>query len=882
MHRKRRHDNQLCRRRRRLSGRRRRELLVIFALIFGAAGTRGVVHARPVPFSIPPEISTSADFARSVYAADIDGDGDLDALSASTFDDKIAWYDNVGGGATSWVLHTISTSADAAVSVYAADVDGDGDLDAFSASYSDDKIAWYENLGGGGTSWVLHTISTSADGADWVYAADVDGDGDLDALSASYSDDKIAWYENAGGGGTSWVLHTISTDAGSAYSVYAADVDGDGDLDALSASTAENKIAWYENVGGEGTSWALHTISTSAGVAYSVFAADVDGDGDLDALSASFAVNAVAWYENAGGGGTSWVLHTILTDTGVACRVFAADVDGDGDLDALSASRLDDRIAWHENVGGRGTSWALHTISTSADSAVSVYAADVDGDGDLDVLSASFDDDKVAWYRNDSIHRGVIFASPPEISTSATYAYSVRAADVDGDGDLDALSASVGDDKIAWYENVGGGGTSWVLHTISTTADGALSVSAADVDGDGDLDALSASFWDDKVAWYENVGGGGTSWVLHTISTTADGVRSVYAADMDGDGDFDGLSASLYDDKVAWYENVGGGGTSWALHTISTTYDAISVYAGDVDGDGDLDALSASFLDSHIAWYENVGGGGTSWALHTVANTADLASSVYAADVDKDGDLDALSSSHFDDEIAWYENVGGGGTSWALHTISTTADAAKSVYAADVDGDGDLDVLSASFFDDKIAWYENVGGGGTSWVLHTISTSADGARSVYAADVDGDGDLDVLSASAYDHTIAWYENRVGGMDYYTVTPCRLLDTRVMGQGPALTTGNRELVVPPNCGIPVDALAVALNVTAVSATVGGHVTVFPGGTADPGTSTINFSAGQTRANNQIVGLAPDFSGKLLLRAIVPGGEVHFLVDVVGYF
>ena len=106
--------------------------------------------------------------------------------------------------------------------------------------------------------------------------------------------------------------------------------------------------------------------------------------------------------------------------------------------------------------------------------------------------------------------------------------------------------------------------------------------------------------------------------------------------------------------------------------------------------------------------------------------------------------------------------------------------------------------------------------------------------------------------------------------------------RVLGQGPALTTGDRELVVPPNCGIPVDALAVALNVTAVGPTAGGHVTVFPGATANPLTSTINFSANQTRANNQIVGLAPDFSGKLILRAVVPGGQVHFLVDVVGYF
>ena len=266
-----------------------------------------------------------------------------------------------------------------------------------------------------------------------------------------------------------------------------------------------------------------------------------------------------------------------------------------------------------------------------------------------------------------------------------------------------------------------------------------------------------------------------------------------------------------------------------------------------------------------------------------ISTSASGAFSVYSADVDGDGDLDALSASRFDDKIAWYENAGGGATSWVLRTISTGADDARSVYGADVDGDGDLDALSTSFLDDKVAWYENVGGGGTSWALHTISTSADDPNSVTAADVDGDGDLDVLSASRSDNAIAWYENSFGGMDYYTVVPCRLLDTRVVGQGPALTTGNdRELVVTPNCGIPVDALAVALNVTAVSPTAGGHVTVFPGGTAAPGTSTINFPAGQTRANNLIVGLAPDFSGKLVLRAVVPGGEVHFLVDVVGYF
>ena len=92
----------------------------------------------------------------------------------------------------------ISTAGDEPQSVFAADVDGDGDLDAFSAD-AGSTIAWHENLAGDGSSWSTHVISTSAPGAFSVFFADVDGDGDLDALSASGSDDKIAWYQNISG-----------------------------------------------------------------------------------------------------------------------------------------------------------------------------------------------------------------------------------------------------------------------------------------------------------------------------------------------------------------------------------------------------------------------------------------------------------------------------------------------------------------------------------------------------------------------------------------------------------------------------------------------------------------------------------------------------------
>ena len=284
---------------------------------------------------------------------------------------------------------------------------------------------------------------------------------------------------------------------------------------------------------------------------------------------------------------------------------------------------------------------------------------------------------------------------------------------------------------------------------ITTGANSPFSVIAADVDGDGDMDLLSASGGDDKIAWYEN--GGNQTFTPRTISTVADGARSVFAVDMDGDGDLDVLSASFWDDKIAWYEN--DGSQNFTPHTITTAADgAYNVFAADVDGDGDMDVLSASSSDDTIAWYEN--DGSQTFTEHTISTTADSPGSVFAADVDGDGDLDVLSASSVDDKIAWYENDGS--QNFTEHTITTSANGAFSAFAADMDGDGDLDVLSASFDDDKIAWYEN--DGSQTFTTQTISTAADGARSVFAADVDGDGDLDVLSASLNDARIAWYEN----------------------------------------------------------------------------------------------------------------------------
>ena len=131
------------------------------------------------------------------------------------------------------------------------------------------------------------------------------------------------------------------------------------------------------------------------------------------------------------------------------------------------------------------------------------------------------------------------------------------------------------------------------------------------------------------------------------------------------------------------------------------------MYPIDIDADGDMDVLSASSLDHTIAWYEN--DGEQNFKPHLITNQALGVSSIFAADIDSDGDMDLISASRFDNTIAWFENDGLADPLFTRIDIDTSTDAPSSVYVADMDGDGDMDIVSASRTDDKIVWFENDG-----------------------------------------------------------------------------------------------------------------------------------------------------------------------------
>jgi len=349
-------------------------------------------------------ISTNAGIARSVYSADLDGDGDMDVLSASEGDDKVAWYENIDGLGDFGIQQIITESLQAAVDVFATDIDSDGDLDVLVASkgfsQSDSRIVWYENLDGLGNFSSLNVISTNILSATSIYAKDLDGDGDIDVLSSSFFDNKIAWYENLDGQGNFGSQQVLTINSLSARDVYVADLDGDGDMDVIAASSAIDEVIWFENLDGLGNFGAEQVITNNADGVLSVYAIDLDSDGDIDVLSASLADDKIAWYENIDGLGNFGSQQIITSSIGGQNTVYAVDLDNDGDIDVLSSAPGDNVIAWYENLDGLGDFSTPQIITTDIVGARGVFATDIDNDGDIDVLSVSSTDDKLAWYEN--------------------------------------------------------------------------------------------------------------------------------------------------------------------------------------------------------------------------------------------------------------------------------------------------------------------------------------------------------------------------------------------------------------------------------------------------------------------------------------------------
>jgi len=352
------------------------------------------------------------------------------------------------------------------------------------------------------------------------------------------------------------------------------------------------------------------------------------------------------------------IKHVIAPNAGKPNSVGTGDLNGDGKIDVLTTDPVYDiyndlgAIYWYEllPVG----SWAQRTVSDDFYGAKYVDTADVDSDGDTDVIAAAYYGDAPGLGRNG---------------------------------------------KYVWFENANGTGLSWRQGLVGDWFWGASHISAGDLDGDGDIDLAGASQLTDGIdeqeadlVWFENLDGTGDTWAQHDLDLDFPNASEAHIVDLDGDNDLDvvGTFSDEYGpSNFYWWENVHGDGTVWNKRLIPGEFWGSGyVDVGDIDGDGDIDLLGSGYNTSTVGFWENLDGTGTSWqAWSVVANPGGRGAEL--VDMEGDGDLDALLWNTY--WVMWVENTTGTGYHWNPHLLTNTVDRPWAK-AADVDNDGKLDV----------------------------------------------------------------------------------------------------------------------------------------------------------------------------------------------
>lgn len=359
-----------------------------------------------------------------------------------------------------------------------------------------------------------------------IGAADLDRDGDLDLTSSDTVNDLLLWFENDGKGNLTQRL-IYEKDPGWFERHSIGDIDGDGHLDVAIVKNNVGDLLWFQNSGspGDGKLWKRHVITrgTLPGV-YDVTLGDFDGDGDLDCAVSSYARgNLFAWYENHGrpDGNEPWTMHVIEKDIGGTRTIEAVDINRDGRPDLLGTGRAAHLVLWYENTGQSGAArWRKRIIDDQSLLPTHGHAVDMDGDDDLDVVTAlgmhstpdMQETNQVAWYENVG-EPGKGAKWKKHVVGDLFYGFEAVAGDLDGDGDLDiaATAWGAGSGKLVWFENTAKDGEAgWKSHLLKDKWENANSVIVMDLDGDGRLDiAATAERTVNEFRWWKNLGPAG-------------------------------------------------------------------------------------------------------------------------------------------------------------------------------------------------------------------------------------------------------------------------------------------------------------------------------------------------------------------------------------
>jgi len=368
--------------------------MLTLAVVSAAAQTERKTSAGPEPGGVSQVTFVThrlgTDHAESITTLDMNGDGRPDILSGAY------WYENPGPQGGEWKRHQYRTVGIHEEFVsdcgeWTIDVNHDGAPDIVTAGWITNGVWWYENPRKPDLMWQKHLIADSYD-TEGGWMADINGDGKADLALAHYKHQGILWIDFSGA--QPKVHHAGGTEQ-DGHGIGIVDIDGDGKADLLTPT------GWLRNIDADKDHWEWHADWKLGDAGFPIIGYDVNGDGKMDIIYGQGHSYGLYWLEQQGDSANRrWAKHIIDESFSQAHALALADIDGDGQPELLTGKRYrghnghdpgsyDPIVVYYYKVSRKTGEFTRHTISVNGSAGVGTQfiVADLDGDGDTDLAT---------------------------------------------------------------------------------------------------------------------------------------------------------------------------------------------------------------------------------------------------------------------------------------------------------------------------------------------------------------------------------------------------------------------------------------------------------------------------------------------------------------
>ncbi|MBI3845453.1 MAG: VCBS repeat-containing protein [Planctomycetes bacterium] len=724
--------------------------------------------------------STSLD-AVDCGLADLDGDGDIDVATANSNSDSLSVFFQRSPRDFDSPIQLFASRMKHPISLAAGDLDGDGRVDLVSGNLGDfgsipPNVTIFRHTSRVNFGSPLELRHSSMQ-TPRVALGDLDGDGDMDVVTANGSspsgDDTLTVFFQRPGGSFSPPLVLTHPGMVQPVDIAVGDLDGDGDLDLVSANGGAGNptlTIWFQRddapgvfdfdpegpLGGPGI----------PGGRFSVAIGDLDGDGDNDLAWTKARSGELMIFFQTEPGRFEANPRGPLGSPGVSGeprQVVIADLDGDGDNDLVTSNgrpaptQEGDVYLFFQTAPG--VFEASRPTSFLEVPPGPVAAGDLDGDGHTDVVAGveSFDTRLRVFFQVTGIPSAPMRLTDPRLGDSL----GVAAADLNGDGRLDLVTAnsafSTNSLTLFFQGSTPGEFLRPALEITHPLMSGPLFVTPVDLDGDGAVDLVTANRTSNNLTIFrQGAGGQFDSTPTELTHAAMQAPQSVAAADLNGDGRPDLASVNHDSPNVTVFFQTGSGGLEFdpepRVLSGFNLFRFSSVRAVDLDGDGRPDLVVTGGNDV-VVFYQTAPG---EFEDAQVIGDAVGAETLDVVDVDADGFCDIVTSDDVDDDKlrVFFQT-----SSRVFCPVDVMPpppsheddprllDGPFTVLAVDVDGDGDRDLVSANARSENVTVFvQTAPGAFASNPIILTAATIEGKQALVAADLDGDGDLDLTIA----------------------------------------------------------------------------------------------------------------------------------------